>query len=504
MERRCIDDPKTTTSLRYLDVGDEPKRLLSPIENYEKVKLLTLEKAVKPIEHLFRNLPAWVYVAKQNCQNPVDGLTQDESAAIFLYTMDWTPSKQSLYYQLNQTLRSEDREKLIPWFSYLKLFLTALYTLPSVKSVVWRGIKADISEQFNTGQTFVWWGVSSCTRSVHVLELEKFLGQKGTRTLFNIECKEGKIIRAHSHFSIEDEVVLMPASFFEVIGKNNAGNGLYIVHVRQIEPPVPLIQPPFEIVETETESFVSEPINRRIIKDPIATTIHMEGLNLSNEKNINQIVTKALEEITLATVPVKRKLNFAWEKLGDEGLKMIANTLSRNSTFLEIDLRDNNLSESGAETIGDLLRVNNIWIELCVGHNQIGDKGAEFIAEGLKLNNTLVNLFLTGNGIGNEGARALSSMLNVNKSLKWLSITENQISDDGVISIANALMPMMNTTLTHLYLNKNQIGDQGAIALAGMLLKNQTLKCLGLPQNIISDAGASTLTNALTTNNSLD
>ena len=43
---------------------------------------------------------------------------------------------QFLYGTLNQLLRDEDRSKLMPFFSYLKLLLTALERLPNIKQMV--------------------------------------------------------------------------------------------------------------------------------------------------------------------------------------------------------------------------------------------------------------------------------------------------------------------------------------------------------------------------------
>jgi len=124
------------------------------------------------------------------------------------------------------------------------LYLTALWKLPNERRVIWRGIKADISEQFNEDETFVWWGFSSCTTSLK--QAEQFLGKTGQRTLFSIEPTHGKLIQNHSHFPTEREVLLLPCSYFKVLGCINQGNGLHIIHIRQIEPPVPLIQPPFD------------------------------------------------------------------------------------------------------------------------------------------------------------------------------------------------------------------------------------------------------------------
>ncbi|CAF3896517.1 unnamed protein product, partial [Rotaria sp. Silwood1] len=59
----------------------------------------------------------------------------------------------SLYELLNQALRTENRGELKTWFSYLKLFLTALHKLPSQSGTVWRGIRdVDLSSKYKTGK----------------------------------------------------------------------------------------------------------------------------------------------------------------------------------------------------------------------------------------------------------------------------------------------------------------------------------------------------------------
>jgi len=104
------DDVKIPTE-RFLDLAYEPDRDLAPIKNYEKVPLVSLEEAIKPVEHLLDNVAGDIWIAKRNCKKPLDGLTKDESAAIYLYSME------SLYRQLNTALRNKDRKRLTPWFS---------------------------------------------------------------------------------------------------------------------------------------------------------------------------------------------------------------------------------------------------------------------------------------------------------------------------------------------------------------------------------------------------
>jgi hypothetical protein len=142
---------------RFLDAGEEPTRTLTPIEGYEKKDLLSVEEAVKSIDIPIYNLDAMVWIAKRNSAKPADGLTSDESASICLYTMEWPDGYDSLYKLLNQRLRSADRKYLVRWFHYLKLFLTALYKLPSVRRTIWRGIHGNVSDQYEND--FIWWGV---------------------------------------------------------------------------------------------------------------------------------------------------------------------------------------------------------------------------------------------------------------------------------------------------------------------------------------------------------
>jgi len=96
---------------RFIDLRDEPMRLLHPIKGYENMPLVSLEAAVEPISHFFNSIDQYGWISKQNCENPEDGLTQDESASIHLYTMEFHPGP-SLYLLLNAMLRSKERENL--------------------------------------------------------------------------------------------------------------------------------------------------------------------------------------------------------------------------------------------------------------------------------------------------------------------------------------------------------------------------------------------------------
>lgn len=216
--------------------------MLLPIKGFENISIDSLEEAVVPLLSFLPNVKKMISIAKFKCIDPKDGLTSDQSASIMLYTMEWKPHEQSFYFQLNSVLREVDREKLNPWFPYLRLVIDALQKLPSIEHTVYRGVKLDLTNQYRRGETIIWWGFSSCTSSIEILNKESFLGKNGTRTLFSIQSYSGKYIRRHSYYNKEEEILLLPATQFQVIGCLDQGNGLQIVQLKEIQPEFSLIR----------------------------------------------------------------------------------------------------------------------------------------------------------------------------------------------------------------------------------------------------------------------
>ena len=215
------------------DVLHEHLRVLLPIDGYQNVPLMKLEDAVKPIASLFPgdSLSANVWTVIERCKEPADGLSQDDSASIMLYTIEWAVPEQSLYHILNQTLRLEARDQLKPWFAYLRLFIGALLQLPPINSTVYRGVKNDLSGDYQQETKLIWWGLSSCTDAINVLQSEQFCGTTGTRTMFHIKCLSGRSIKNHSYYHVEDEVLLLPGRYLQYRGHYGAADGLCIIQL---------------------------------------------------------------------------------------------------------------------------------------------------------------------------------------------------------------------------------------------------------------------------------
>ncbi|CAF0933382.1 unnamed protein product [Rotaria sordida] len=228
--------------------NSENSKILGPIIDYAYEPLLPLIDSCVPLVNIVDNILTYVtFALKSTSDEPLDGLTRDESASIRLYTMEWIDEQKSLYSILNHTLRTADREHLQPWYKYLKLFLTALVKIPCTSNqIVWRGVQKNISNAFPCGTQVIWWAFSSCTATLAVLENDLYLGKNGERTLFSIEILNGRNIRAHSHFNDEDEYLLLPGTFMEVRSQLNPASDLHIIHLKQKISEEVLLEPPFE------------------------------------------------------------------------------------------------------------------------------------------------------------------------------------------------------------------------------------------------------------------
>jgi len=245
---------------RFSDVAGEPCIMLPPIEGFGNKPLVSLAEAVEPLISIVRDVKTKASIAIESAKNPSDDLSIDESASIALYTMEWEPYTDSLYYILNTALRSEDRERLKPWFLYLKLLLTALSRLPSVRLAVYRGLKLDTQvefEKYQEGKDVIWWGFSSCTMNKNISQKKHFLGPTGIRTVFSIECLNGKAIGAHAYNKNDQEVLLLPATRLEVIRRDDQRDDIHKIYMKEVETQSGLL-----------ESVFMPPINQTGQKSP--------------------------------------------------------------------------------------------------------------------------------------------------------------------------------------------------------------------------------------------
>jgi hypothetical protein len=104
------------------------------------------------------------------------------------------------------------------------------------------------------------------------------VGTSGPRTIFSIESSSGKSIRGISYFQHEDEILLPPGRYLKVIDKSSPAPNLHIIHLREIQPPHPMLADPFDLSELQQtlpqpKPVPTSPIVEKKQENTIPTTI---------------------------------------------------------------------------------------------------------------------------------------------------------------------------------------------------------------------------------------
>ena len=195
-----------------------------------------------------------------------------------------------------------------------------------------------------------------------------------------------------------------------------------------------------------------------------------------------------------------RVLILSHNKIGDDGARAIAHALRGCEVLSVLDLSGNGIQDAGAEAISEALRSCKLQ-RLSLASNCIGDDGARAIVHVLRGCGALSVLDLSGNGIQDAGTKGLSEALRSCK-LQRLSLAFNCIRTDGSLAVAGVLKHVYKF-LDTLDLSYNRLGDVGAVCLSGGLKHCSCLKQLHLNCNFVGDEGAMALATCLQTCNQL-
>ena len=215
----------STRRIRFVDDSIQELQQMNrkSLLGCENLPLMSLEEAVKAIAYFQPTVTDDTKKAKEHSRKNII-LTINESAAIYLYTMD-----RPFYPALNQALRAENPQALEPWSAYLKLLITALRKLPSCSTTMWRGVAGEIGSEFNENTIHTWGSITSCSSQINVAAC--FAGQKGI--LFCINAIHGKDITKYSEFQGENEIILMPGTCLRVQSASFNLNDFYIVQLNE-------------------------------------------------------------------------------------------------------------------------------------------------------------------------------------------------------------------------------------------------------------------------------
>lgn len=118
------------------------------------------------------------------------GLSNEQLAAVYLFTAEWFPKPHSLYIKLNADLRATSRQEAQKWRFYLHHLFSALRRLPCWGSQqdLYRGVNVDLTkinpEKYKKGNKFTWYECTSTTVKMDVTM--QFLQKGKPKTVFTI------------------------------------------------------------------------------------------------------------------------------------------------------------------------------------------------------------------------------------------------------------------------------------------------------------------------------
>jgi Leucine Rich repeat len=196
--------------------------------------------------------------------------------------------------------------------------------------------------------------------------------------------------------------------------------------------------------------------------------------------------------------------------IGTDGAVRLANLLSSNNVWIELDLSGNGIGSVGSLEIGNALVRNDSLSILHLARNGIDNAGVgrasenprSGLAHALSTPHTgLTELVLDQNGIEEDGVKELAEALKDNVRLERLRLAENKIATAGALELAVLLT--RNMTVSFLDLQRTGIDDMGAIAIASLIATNTTITGLDLRNNEIGDEGAEAIERFLSRNSKL-
>ena len=136
----------------------------------------------------------------------------------------------------------------------------------------------------------------------------------------------------------------------------------------------------------------------------------------------------------------------------DHLVMCLSECLKEDDTLQELNMSYNKITNEGAKMIGEAIKVNKTLQKLCINDNSISDDGAAAISDGLKYNNSLQELDISWNKITKEGIKLIAEAIKVNTTLHTLNLY--QYSINGALSCNMTVLTAVyhNNTLMKLTL----------------------------------------------------
>ena len=189
----------------------------------------------------------------------------------------------------------------------------------------------------------------------------------------------------------------------------------------------------------------------------------------------------------------KTKLEYNFQKVGDEYVKALSNSLIYSDNFTSIDFSGNRLSNDGVSKLFKIINENKKLVRnlqsVNLSDNNFGNENLEELISFLKdADNVIENLNLYGNLIGDENTIKICDALYESRECKIVSLNlgKNNIHDESVQSICNLLE--FCSQINILNLSYNWFHNKPAAKIISTILNHcLELKILDISWNCIGD-----------------
>ena len=189
----------------------------------------------------------------------------------------------------------------------------------------------------------------------------------------------------------------------------------------------------------------------------------------------------------------KTKLEYNFQKVGDEYVKVLSDSLMYSDNFNTIDFSGNRLSNDGVSKLFKIINENKKLVRnlksVNLSKNNFGTENLEELILFLKdADNVIEDLNLYGNLIGDENTIKICDALITSRECKIVSLNlgKNNIHDESVQSICNLLE--FCSQIDILNLSYNWFHNKPSAKLISTILNNcLELKILDISWNCIGD-----------------
>ena len=189
----------------------------------------------------------------------------------------------------------------------------------------------------------------------------------------------------------------------------------------------------------------------------------------------------------------KTKLEYNFQKVGDEYVKVLSDSLMYSDNFNTIDFSGNRLSNDGVSKLFKIINENKKLVRnlksVNLSKNNFGTENLEELILFLKdADNVVEDLNLYGNLIGDENTIKICDALITSRECKIVSLNlgKNNIHDESVQSICNLLE--FCSQIDILNLSYNWFHNKPSAKLISTILNNcLDLKILDISWNCIGD-----------------